>query len=214
MMWNWKKKPDQDFEPEPHFGRARSPNVLRQDPPRTASSPSPKTEQTSSRPGAPKPEPPKAGPGPSKQSKGEPTASPTLHVEKRRERMEPTAIIGQSILIKGELSGNEDLTIEGKVEGKIELKDHNLIIGANGNIKAQIMAKSITVHGEVLGNVTATEKVEIKEKGKLRGDIISPRVIVNDGAFFKGGVDMEGENKTKLIDKRIETFPAEKALVK
>lgn len=128
--------------------------------------------------------------------------------------MEHTAIIGQSILIKGELSGNEDLTIEGKVEGKIELKDHNLIIGANGNIKAQIMAKSITVHGEVLGNVTATEKVEIKEKGKLRGDIISPRVIVNDGAFFKGGVDMEGDGKARLNDKRNEGFPVEKAMVK
>ncbi len=128
--------------------------------------------------------------------------------------MEPTAIIGQSILIKGELSGNEDLTIEGKVEGKIELKDHNLIIGANGNIKAQIIAKSITVHGEVLGNVSATEKVEIKEKGKLRGDIISPRVIVNDGAFFKGGVDMENDNKPKLNDKRVEGFPVEKVMVK
>ena len=105
--------------------------------------------------------------------------------------MVQTAIIGQSINIKGELTGSEDLTIEGKVEGKIELKDQNLIIGPNGHIKADIMAKNITIAGEVLGNMTAEEKVEIKETGRLQGNIIAPRIAIADGAFFKGSVEME-----------------------
>jgi cytoskeletal protein CcmA (bactofilin family) len=111
--------------------------------------------------------------------------------EIRRKSMAQTAIIGQSIYIKGELTGNEDLTIEGKVEGKIELKDHHLTIGQGGNIKADLNAKTITIIGEVLGNVNAEEKVEIKETGKLRGDITATRIAIADGAFFKGSVDME-----------------------
>lgn len=105
--------------------------------------------------------------------------------------MAPTATIGQSINIKGELTGSEDLTIEGKVEGKIELKDQNLIIGQNGSIKADIMAKNITIAGEVIGNMTAEEKVELKETGRLQGNITAPRIAIADGAFFKGSVEME-----------------------
>lgn len=105
--------------------------------------------------------------------------------------MGPTAIIGQSIQIKGELTGSEDLTIEGKVEGKIELKDQNLIVGPNGSIKADIMAKNITIAGEVVGNMTAEEKVEIKDSGRLNGNITAPRIAIADGAFFKGSVEME-----------------------
>jgi cytoskeletal protein CcmA (bactofilin family) len=105
--------------------------------------------------------------------------------------MGPTATIGQSIQIKGELTGSEDLTIEGKVEGKIELKDQSLIIGPNGSIKADIMAKNITIAGEVVGNLTAEEKVEIKDSGRLNGNITAPRIAIADGAFFKGSVEME-----------------------
>lgn len=101
------------------------------------------------------------------------------------------AIIGQSIQIKGELSGNEDLTIDGTVEGNIELKQNNLTIGPNGNIKADINAKTVTITGKVEGNVTADEKVEIRETGNLRGNIAAPRVVIADGAFFKGSVEME-----------------------
>ena len=79
--------------------------------------------------------------------------------------------IGKSIVIKGELSGGEDLTIEGTVEGKIELRDHVLTVGANGRIKAEVGAKSIVVFGQVVGNLTATEKVDIKEKGSVEGDV-------------------------------------------
>jgi cytoskeletal protein CcmA (bactofilin family) len=99
--------------------------------------------------------------------------------------------IGQSVYIKGELSGNEDLTIEGKVDGKITLKDHHLTIGANGRISAEIHAKTVLVVGEVTGNVFADEKVEVASSGTMKGDIISPRVVLADGARFKGTVDME-----------------------
>jgi cytoskeletal protein CcmA (bactofilin family) len=99
--------------------------------------------------------------------------------------------IGKSVVIKGELNGSEDLTIEGQVEGKIELKDHVLTIGPNGKIKAQVFAKAVIVLGEVNGNVTATEKVDIRDGGSVDGDIISPRVAIAEGAHFRGSVDMQ-----------------------
>jgi|SRR6185436_2361243 len=102
--------------------------------------------------------------------------------------------IGQTIFIKGELTGTEDLTIEGRVEGKIELKDHNLTIGPNGKIKADVYAKSIVITGELLGNAFASEKVEITNAGILKGDIVSPRIVIADGAQFKGSVDMDKGN--------------------
>jgi cytoskeletal protein CcmA (bactofilin family) len=83
------------------------------------------------------------------------------------------------------------LTIEGQVEGKIELKDHVLTIGPNGKIKAQVFAKALIVLGEVNGNVTATDKVEIRDGGSVDGDIIAPRVAIADGAHFRGSVDMQ-----------------------
>jgi cytoskeletal protein CcmA (bactofilin family) len=105
--------------------------------------------------------------------------------------MEKLVNIGQSVQIKGELTGNEDLTIEGKVDGKVFLKDHNLTIGGNGRIAAEIHAKTVMVIGEVVGNITADDKVEIAATGSMRGDIVAPRVVLADGARFKGSIDME-----------------------
>ena len=99
--------------------------------------------------------------------------------------------IGKSVVIKGELNGSEDLTIEGQVEGKIELKDHVLTIGPNGKIKAQVFAKSLVVLGEVHGNINATDKVEIRDGGSVDGDIVAPRVAIAEGAHFRGSVDMQ-----------------------
>lgn len=99
--------------------------------------------------------------------------------------------IGKSIVIKGELNGSEDLTIEGHVEGTIQLRDHVLTIGPNGRIKAQVFAKSVIVLGEVTGNVTASEKVDIRDNGSVDGDIIAPRVAIAEGAHFRGSVDMQ-----------------------
>src|SRR3954465_3332168 len=101
--------------------------------------------------------------------------------------------IGKSVVIKGELNGSEDLTIEGHVEGKIELREHVLTIGPNGKIKAELFAKAIVVLGEVIGNITATEKVDIRENGSVEGDITSPRVAIAEGAHFRGSVDMQNK---------------------
>ena len=99
--------------------------------------------------------------------------------------------IGKSVVIKGELNGSEDLTIEGHVEGTIQLRDHVLTIGPNGKIKAQVFAKAVIVLGEVMGNVTASDKVDIRDNGSVDGDIVSPRVAIAEGAHFRGSVDMQ-----------------------
>ena len=99
--------------------------------------------------------------------------------------------IGKSVVIKGELNGSEDLTIEGAVEGTIQLRDHVLTIGPNGRIKAQVFAKAVIVLGEVTGNVTASDKVDIRDNGSVDGDIVSPRVAIAEGAHFRGSVDMQ-----------------------
>jgi cytoskeletal protein CcmA (bactofilin family) len=104
--------------------------------------------------------------------------------------------IGKSVVIKGELNGSEDLTIEGQVEGKIELKDHVLTIGSNGKIKAQVFAKALIVLGEVNGNISASDKVEIRDGGAVDGDIVSPRVAIAEGAHFRGSVDMQRKGGT------------------
>src|SRR5213592_621355 len=99
--------------------------------------------------------------------------------------------IGKSVVIKGELNGSEDLTIEGHVEGTIQLRDNVLTIGPNGRIKAQVFAKAVIVLGEVTGNVTASDKVDIRDNGSVDGDIVSPRVAIAEGANFRGSVDMQ-----------------------
>jgi cytoskeletal protein CcmA (bactofilin family) len=103
--------------------------------------------------------------------------------------------IGKSVIIKGELTGSEDLTIEGQVDGKIELRQNILTIGANGKIKAQIFAKTVIVQGEVHGNITATERVDIRDNGSVDGDLSSPRVAIADGAHFRGSIDMQRGGK-------------------
>lgn len=109
---------------------------------------------------------------------------------------ERTAVnIGKSVVIKGELNGSEDLTIEGQVEGKIELRQNVLTIGANGKIKAQIFAKSVIILGEVIGNVSASDKVDIRDNGSVDGDIASPRVAIAEGAHFRGSIDMQKSGK-------------------
>ncbi len=117
--------------------------------------------------------------------------TPSAPSESQRGLEKTTVNIGKSVVIKGELSGSEDLTIEGQVEGKIELRQNILTIGANGKIKAQVFAKSVVIFGEVTGNVTASEKVDIRDNGSVDGDIASPRVAIAEGAHFRGSIDMQ-----------------------
>jgi cytoskeletal protein CcmA (bactofilin family) len=115
--------------------------------------------------------------------------------------------IGKSVVIKGELNGSEDLTIEGHVEGRIELRDHVLTIGPNGKIKAELFAKAVVVLGEVIGNVSASEKVDIRENGSVEGDITSPRVAIAEGAHFRGSVDMANKGKAAAGPRPAEPKP-------
>ena len=103
------------------------------------------------------------------------------------------AHIGKSVLVKGELSGSEDLYLDGEVEGSIELRDHSLVVGPHGRVRAHINARDVTVHGKVDGNVKGTERVELKKSAVLVGDIFTQRIIIEDGAFFKGAIDIQKE---------------------
>lgn len=130
-----------------------------------------------------------------------PAATPPQHhqqpaaSENRMQTERDKVNIGKSVVIKGELSGSEDLTIEGQVEGKIELRENVLTIGPNGKIRAEVFAKAVIVLGEVAGNVTASEKVDIRDNGSVDGDIVSPRVAIAEGAHFRGSVDMQRGTK-------------------
>jgi cytoskeletal protein CcmA (bactofilin family) len=99
--------------------------------------------------------------------------------------------IGKSVVIRGELTGNEDLYLDGEVEGNINLRDHKLVIGPNGKIKASITARDVVVHGRVEGNVSASERVELKRACSLNGDVNTQRIVIEDGAFFKGAIDIK-----------------------
>ena len=116
--------------------------------------------------------------------------------------------IGKSVIIKGELSGSEDLTIEGHVDGKIDLRQHVLTVGPNGKIKAQVYAKAVVVMGEVHGNITATDKINICENGSVDGDITAPRVAIAEGAHFRGSIDMQRSQTSKAADTKSTATPA------
>ena len=105
------------------------------------------------------------------------------------------AHIGKSVLVKGELSGSEDLYLDGEVEGSIDLADHNLTIGPHGRVRANVKARDVIVHGKVDGNIHGTERVELKRSAVLVGDISTQRIVIEDGAFFKGAIDIKKDAK-------------------
>ena len=100
------------------------------------------------------------------------------------------ANIGKSITIKGDLSGEEDLVIEGTVEGKVTLPNSQLTVGANGTINAEVHAKSVVVIGRVTGDVRGTERVEIQATGVIEGDVSAPKLVVAEGAVLNGAIKM------------------------
>lgn len=109
--------------------------------------------------------------------------------------------IGKSVVIRGELSGNEDLYLDGEVEGNINLRDHKLVIGPNGKIKAAITAREVVVHGRVEGNITASDRLELKRASNLAGDVATHRIVIEDGAVFKGSIDIK-ENRDARTEMR------------
>jgi cytoskeletal protein CcmA (bactofilin family) len=145
----------------------------------------------------------------------EPPASPPPPTSAPSTSMQPPVVaaasrpsqspvpIGKSVVLKGELSGSEDLAVEGTVEGTIELRDNVLTIGPSGRIKAQIFAKTVIVLGTVQGNITASDRIDIRDAGSVDGNIVSPRVAIADGAHFRGSVDMQkkGPHLVKPVEK-------------
>jgi len=101
------------------------------------------------------------------------------------------ASLGPSLVIRGTLSGQEDLLIEGQVEGEISLRKHSVTVGPKGRVKADIFSKSICVEGEVQGNLFGEDQVTIRRSGKVKGNVTSPRVTLEDGSKFKGAIDMK-----------------------
>jgi cytoskeletal protein CcmA (bactofilin family) len=106
------------------------------------------------------------------------------------------ALIGRSISIHGEVTGDEDLLIQGRVQGSVDLKQHSVTVGTEGEVKADIFARIVTVEGRVVGNVTGQEQVVLRASARVEGDIAAPRVVLEDGTVFRGSVEM-GEVKTK-----------------
>jgi cytoskeletal protein CcmA (bactofilin family) len=99
-------------------------------------------------------------------------------------------VLGQTVVLRGELSANEDLLIEGQFEGTISLEDHRLTIGADGQVKAEIRARQVVILGTVSGNVVAREKVEIRRSGHVVGDLKAGAIAIEEGAYFKGSIDI------------------------
>lgn len=110
--------------------------------------------------------------------------------------------LGDSVIIKGELSGSEDLTLTGQMQGSVRLPDHTLTIGPNARIEAEITAKVVVITGAVAGNVTASESVAIQNTGSVTGDIVSPRLAIADGGFLRGRVDMSRLDGKQPAEKR------------
>ena len=106
--------------------------------------------------------------------------------------IEGTATIGQSVVIKGELAASEDLTTEGRIEGKIALQQHVVTIGRSATVRGQVVAREVIILGHVVGDINATDKVIIRESGNVEGDVVSPIVAIADGAHFRGRIDMQG----------------------
>jgi cytoskeletal protein CcmA (bactofilin family) len=117
-------------------------------------------------------------------------------------RSSEIATIGKSVVVKGELSGSEDLVVDGEVEGSIALRGQSLTIGPNGRVRANVEARNVILHGRVDGDIHASERVELRKSASLSGDITTARISIEDGAFFKGTIDIQKPEPAPKIEPR------------
>ena len=122
-------------------------------------------------------------------------------------RSSEIATIGKSVVVKGELSGSEDLVVDGEVEGSIALRGQSLTIGPNGRVRANIEARNVILHGRVDGDIHASDRVELRKSASLSGDITTMRISIEDGAFFKGTIDIQKAEPAPKVEPR-PTAPA------
>ena len=159
------------------------------------------TTTTPGRPGTPEPEQRPAAPAP---------AAPAMAEAPRPVSATSTAdqaTIGKSLVIKGEVTGSESHYIDGRVEGSINLAGNRVTVGRNGVVAANINAREIVVLGKVRGNLTASDRVDIRSDGSLTGDVVAARISIEDGAFFKGGIDIRKGGQTSAKEESKSTTP-------
>jgi cytoskeletal protein CcmA (bactofilin family) len=135
---------------------------------------------------SPNPEPPQRSFTPP----AEPVSAPRATASPAALNTQEQATLGKSLIIKGEVTGSESLYIDGRVEGSINLPGNRVTVGRNGVVSANISAREIVVLGKVRGNMTASDRVDIRGEGSLTGDVVSQRISIEDGAYFKGGIDI------------------------
>src|SRR2546423_3917752 len=143
---------------------------------------------------AAEPEKPTMSTTPSLTSEPTPVAAPRNAVLNNQEQ----ATIGKSLVIKGEVTGSESLYIDGRVEGTINLPGNRVTVGRNGQVQANINAREVVVLGKVKGNLTASDRVDIRNEGSLTGDVVCQRISIEDGAYFKGGIDIRKPNQKEM----------------
>jgi cytoskeletal protein CcmA (bactofilin family) len=144
-----------------------------------------KPNQTGTLTPTPTPEPPRPAPPSPSYEPAAPSRTPAAAAVTGEQ-----ATISKGLFIKGEINGSESLFIDGKVEGSVNLPGNRVTIGRNGQVAANITAREIVVLGKVRGNVNATDRVDIRAEGSLSGDVAAARISIEDGAFFKGGIDI------------------------
>ena len=120
--------------------------------------------------------------------------SPTRNSEPESVVRSGSAALGKNVTVKGQIFAREDLTIDGEVEGTVECHEHRLTIGPNARVQAGLKAREIIIQGSIHGNVDATDKIDIKKEAKLVGDIKTSRIVIEDGAYFKGSIDISKPN--------------------
>jgi cytoskeletal protein CcmA (bactofilin family) len=130
------------------------------------------------------------------------TSEPTPASAPRNAALNTTeqASIGKSLVIKGEVSGSESLYIDGRVEGSINLPGNRVTVGRNGIVNANVNAREIVVIGKLKGNLNASDRVDIRNEGSLTGDVVAQRISIEDGAFFKGGIDIRKPGQTQKME--------------
>jgi cytoskeletal protein CcmA (bactofilin family) len=122
-----------------------------------------------------------------------------------------SATIGKAVMIKGQIFSREDLIIDGEVEGTVEAQEHRVTVGPNGKVQATVKAREIVVLGSIHGNVEATDKIDIRKDARLVGDIKTSRIVIEDGAYFKGSIDITKGSEAKQQQKRETNPPQQQA---
>jgi len=143
------------------------------------------------------PTPAPASPSPSPRRESEAPAQRSAESHAAPASSGGRASIGAATVVRGEVSGEEDLLVEGRIEGKILLRQNALTVGAKGRVSAEVHARAVLIDGEVEGNIVAEEQIVLRRSGRVHGDLVAPRVTIEDGARFKGSIDMEPKPQQK-----------------